>query len=267
MNKVRYFQENTEGRDFVVGDIHGAYDMVLDALKKVGFRPACDRLFCVGDLVDRGSGSLRVLRFLEQPYVFSGLGNHEAMFLEIYEDGIPDERVLRALTSRNGMGWWMDISRAERMRLIEAFRKLPLVIEIESKRGTIGLLHAEVPIGMSWSRFKENIEQGDAKTVKSALWGRTRAHNQDESGVEGVGRVFSGHTPQWDGLRRLGNVYMLDTGAAFFELGEKEGGRLTVANAMTHTGDLIEQRPHDPVDVRVGRIPTGPFGTSLVSLN
>lgn len=268
MSKVQYFEENTSGRDFVVGDIHGSFDMVLEAMKIASFDRERDRLFCVGDMVDRGQGSPRAERFLEQPYVHSVLGNHEAMFLDIYSDpeiDPADEHVLRALTARNGMRWWMNIAPAARSALIERFRRLPVAIEIATRRGTIGLLHAEVPPGMDWAEFKSRIEQGDPEAIHSALWGRERALGRHTSGVAGVGRVFVGHTAQWNGLTKLGNIYYLDTGAVFHAL-QEEDGRLTMVQAATHTEDLIQGRPHQPVDVRTGRIPDTPFGTSLVEV-
>jgi hypothetical protein len=44
---------NTRGRDFVVGDIHGTFYVLEQALAAVGFDPARDRVICVGDLIDR----------------------------------------------------------------------------------------------------------------------------------------------------------------------------------------------------------------------
>ena len=34
-------------------------------------------------------------------------------------------------------------------------------------------------------------------------------------GVEGVGRVFCGHTPMIGGIRSIGNVFCIDTGAVY----------------------------------------------------
>ena len=45
------------GRDFVVGDVHGCFRTVENALRRVGFDPGCDRLFSVGGLVNRGPNS------------------------------------------------------------------------------------------------------------------------------------------------------------------------------------------------------------------
>lgn len=151
--------------------------------------------------------------------------------------------------------------------MIEAFDKLPLAIEIVTARGTVGLLHAEVPIGMDWEQFKQNVLAGNTRTIHSALWGRTRAEQGEPSGVgvKGVGRLYVGHTPQWKGLRRNGNIYFLDTGAVFYNIGREDEGRLTLVNAITHTEDLLQPKPYKPIDVREGRMLATPFGTSLVS--
>ena len=65
---------NTLGRDFVIGDVHGAFDLVWHAMRAAGFDRVFDRLFGVGDLVDRGAGSGRAGAFLAQPYVYSVMG-------------------------------------------------------------------------------------------------------------------------------------------------------------------------------------------------
>jgi len=60
---------------YIVGDIQGCYDALQRLLEKIGFDPAADRLWCPGDLVNRGRQSLETLRLLE------GLGDRFAMTL------------------------------------------------------------------------------------------------------------------------------------------------------------------------------------------
>jgi hypothetical protein len=47
---------NGRGRDFIVGDLHGCRAMLDALLVHVGFDPDRDRLFSVGDLMDRIRG-------------------------------------------------------------------------------------------------------------------------------------------------------------------------------------------------------------------
>jgi serine/threonine protein phosphatase 1 len=65
--RLQRFARNTQGRDFAVGDIHGCFSKLDAALCQVRFSPVHDRLFAVGDLVDRGPESAQVLEWLDQP--------------------------------------------------------------------------------------------------------------------------------------------------------------------------------------------------------
>lgn len=53
---------NTTGRDFVVGDVHGEYTKLMEGMARLDFSPgAGDRLFAVGDLIDRGPLTIKVI--------------------------------------------------------------------------------------------------------------------------------------------------------------------------------------------------------------
>jgi len=262
---VRRFPRNAVGRDLVVGDIHGCYDQVLDALRAVGFDRDRDRLFSIGDTVDRGPDSPRAEKFLSLPWVHAVRGNHEDEFLEmydVYKGAVPDEEVLRFWTSRNGMRWWQDYPHDAREALIGRFRRLPVVIEIETARGLVGLVHAQVPRGMDWSTFTAMVASGDRKTIREAVWGRDRIDGADDSGVQGIDRVFVGHTIL-GAPRRMGNVYYIDTGAVSGILNDDPArGRLTMADVSARTAVFAR----DPVsgsfvDVRDDDEPgENPFG-------
>lgn len=260
--RVKRFGRNLLGRDIVCGDIHGCYDQVWQGMKAIGFDMRRDRLFSVGDTVDRGPGSPRAAAFLAQPYVHAIRGNHEDMFLEIYSQGEPDESVLRAMTRHNGMAWFLDLDQAQRATMIASFAALPIAIEIETARGTVGLVHAQVPKGMDWDAFKARIEAGDAAVTHEALWGRDRIESGDDSGVRGVGRVFCGHTPI-HGPLQAGNVYYLDTGAVFGVINGLDGRRGRLTMAAIEAGTAILKAPSEAdglTDVRQGGTTQSPFG-------
>lgn len=234
--------ENLHGRDFVVGDIHGAYDSVIHAMRKVRFNTSVDRLFCTGDLIDRGAGSFRALKFLERSYVYSAQGNHDYDFCQY------DHQTLEALAilNWNGMAWVKTLSQNQIEALQAKLSQLPIAIEIPTPRGLVGIIHGDVPAQMNWHQFTEALEAGNQRVIETALTGRERVQGLDESGVHGVDRVFVGHTIKWDGPQRLSNVFAIDTGAIFAEISRNKDvqrGNLTLANICTATKSLTEQQP------------------------
>lgn len=266
MHPVLKFPRNEHGRDFVVGDIHGAFDLVLRAMSQAQFNPATDRLFSVGDLIDRGAGSHRCVKFLAQPYVHAVRGNHEDMLLELYARGEPNLAAVEFMAARNGFGWWLSVPEAQRREILAAIQDLPFAMEIETARGTVGIIHADVPDGMPWGAFLDGIEAGEANIIETCLWGRDRLQSGNMEGVPGVGRIFVGHTPQWGGLTRYGNVYALDTGAVFGEQGRQDAGCLTMARMAMGTGPLTGPREAvSLVDLRDEDLePEVPFGCALL---
>ena len=64
---------------YAIGDIQGCFHSFQALLKKIQFNPVQDQLWLVGDLINRGSGSLPVLRWMfeHQDRIVTVLGNHD----------------------------------------------------------------------------------------------------------------------------------------------------------------------------------------------
>jgi len=64
---------------YAIGDIQGCYHALQALLARIEFNPETDRLWLVGDLINRGSGSLDVLRwcYSHQESLRVVLGNHD----------------------------------------------------------------------------------------------------------------------------------------------------------------------------------------------
>ncbi len=70
---------------YAIGDLQGCYTPFLKLLDLIRFDPARDRLWLVGDIVNRGPDSLSLLRFIKQmgSVVTLVLGNHDLHLLMI----------------------------------------------------------------------------------------------------------------------------------------------------------------------------------------
>ena len=113
---------------WVVGDIHGEYQLLQSRLHQLSFCPETDLLISVGDNIDRGPESLNVLRLLNQPWFTPVKGNHEAMALDAFATG--DGNMWLA----SGGDWFFDLNDSEQQEAIDLllkFHHLPHIIESE----------------------------------------------------------------------------------------------------------------------------------------
>jgi serine/threonine protein phosphatase 1 len=159
---VLQFGPNLDGRDFVVSDLHGCFALLQKLLEGVGFDPTKDRLFSVGDLVDRGPESMRCLELLYEPWFHAVIANHEIMAYEAFHGGPAGP-----YWTSNGGAWgiealndWREKHSAKLDRripsddserlfdLLNKIDQLPFLITVELKSGKkVHIIHAELPPG------------------------------------------------------------------------------------------------------------------------
>lgn len=209
---MQHYSLNAHGRDFVVGDIHGCYNLLRTALSRVGFEQDRDRLFSVGDLVDRGPESEYVLEWLAQPWFHPVRGNHEDMVIRWLKSH-PADRARDAFYRTNGGGWFIDLGNRQQEKIVRAFEKLPIAIEVETRSGTVGIVHADCPAS-SWAGFMALLDSASLDVRNAALhlalWNRDRYREDRQARIEDRRAVIVGHTPT-DNVVALGYIYYIDT--------------------------------------------------------
>ncbi len=195
---------NPHGRDFAVGDIHGCFTALQQALVHIGFNPAQDRLFSVGDLVDRGPESAQVLHWLAQPWFHAISGNHDFMAWKFaLGQPYPSVDVLE-----HGGGWLTTTAPELLHAIARQLQALPLAMEVATPHGPVGLIHADCPSD-DWQHLREqNLSPSDQDCC---LWSRQRYQRRYAAPVRNIRAVVHGHMTV-PTLQTLGNVFFIDTG-------------------------------------------------------
>ena len=225
------FPLNVYGRDYVVGDIHGMFRQLDSLLERVQFKPEHDRIFSVGDLVDRGPESKESLLWLDKPWFHACRGNHEQFAIDS-----TDREALDFWVRYNGGEWWKELSDDEQATFRDTFLKLPLAMEVETRTGRVGIVHADIPPALTWERFTAMLASGHQEVTLFALFSRDRIHSShSRKPVEGeVDRIYCGHTPVRAPVQ-VDNVFYIDTGACYYHDGYEEASLTMVEiNPLRH---------------------------------
>src|SRR5699024_4416502 len=80
------------GRILAISDIHGCFDEFRNLMLKTGYQPERDRLYLIGDYMDRGPNSKEVMYavkdLVENHGAIALRGNHDQFFLDWIDDPI-----------------------------------------------------------------------------------------------------------------------------------------------------------------------------------
>jgi bis(5'-nucleosyl)-tetraphosphatase (symmetrical) len=139
---------------YAIGDVQGCHDDLRRLLERVRFDAAVDRLWFVGDLVNRGPDSLSVLRFIRDlgDRATAVLGNHDLHLLAVAA-GI--DKV------KGGDTFDAVLSAPDRDELLGWLRHRPL-LHVDSNLG-FALLHAGLP--PQWSLAEAGACAGEVESV------------------------------------------------------------------------------------------------------
>ena len=237
---IKKLPNNTIGRDFVIGDLHGCFELFETLLKAVDFDTSKDRLFSVGDLIDRGPHSLRCLQLIEQPWFHAVMGNHEAMMLEFFqryqqtgyqEPEFEDQDYIGFI--ENGGEWVRKYYDTDNQCMTAEFdhglklaSTLPLLIVVGEGEARFNIVHAEL-LRPDYENIDTelwldaDIDQWlNTQTIPDNnphlfYWGRSIMldYVSKTTLIEpGLSTTFCGHTPDKQLRQKLSHL-CLDTGA------------------------------------------------------
>ena len=232
---IRAVPLNPRGRDLVVGDVHGCFRTLDRALSAVGFAETTDRLFGVGDLVNRGPHSEEALGWLEQRFEAVVLGNHDRSVLSWF-------RAKRGSPPPAGSEWLLGLPRREYPSWRAALGSMPLAITIETVHGPVGIVHAEVPHHL-WAESLRLLETASPSVVDDALLGLEASPDtilrHRSRPVEGLRALVHGHEPV-EQVEQVANRWNLDTGAGIARLNRLSFLEVNAAELRTWTFDAEE---------------------------
>lgn len=200
--------QRIEGKNWrhvwVVSDIHGCYQWLMDELQRRHFDPCADLLISVGDIIDRGPDSVKCLQLLHEKWFQAVRGNHEQMALDALESND------FALWAMNGGSWFSTLEdKTHALTLLEACRDLPHIIEITCANGLNVIAHADYPAeAYVWNK---------PVSLQRVLWDRDRLMGfmvGKGQGIQGADHFWFGHTPL-DKRYDFNNLHYIDTGAVF----------------------------------------------------
>ena len=216
---ILHLERNPVGRDFVVGDIHGHFELFDLLLKDIDFDFRVDRMISVGDTIDRGPESERAIHYWRQPWFYLVRGNHEALL----EGTMGFSSNMYSLWMQNGGEWSSRVPETLLQEMAAMIKSMPYAISIDTPMGQVGVVHADMPAHYNWTKLANDLQKRklNDKGIKPLLWSRETFRQYwmalesgvmvEEPQVSGIHKVYMGHNVVRNPVL-YGNMVFIDTG-------------------------------------------------------
>ncbi len=163
-----------------MSDIHGEYDRYETMLKKIKLADS-DKLYILGDVVDRGRYGVKILCDIRsRANVVLLRGNHEQMLIDAYVGTVQD----RDIWLRNGGTETYDdmqnLPPETRKDLLAWLIKSPDFLQVQAGGKQYYLVHGQ-----------------PANNADDRIWGRVSTQETYDK-ILGDSTVVFGHTPTWN---------------------------------------------------------------------
>jgi len=201
---------------YVVGDVHGCYDSLIELLELVNFNVDRDMLISVGDLVDKGPKTKEVLDFFMKYGYPVVRGNHEDKIARLAKGNkIKINSEIQDTVEQLGEGW------QETYGLF--LQSMPLYLPFEDALGKGYIVHGgvapDLPIERQSSNFLMRLRTWPFEEYVRGVEATQPPWQTEYRGH--LGTILHGHIPSagvmYAGSEKHGNpnVYSLDGGCVY----------------------------------------------------
>ena len=195
---------------YCISDIHGEYNLFIALLNKINFSES-DTLYVLGDIIDKGEQSIKLLDFIMQyENIHCIMGNHEHMFLSFYRKTMEGfEQEFNEISCLHKLQLYFPYSNIRlTWDMIDYIENLPYYIELDNYI----LVHAGVEV------LDDKILPMEYQDIEYLIYDRSF---KDIKVPEDFNKTFIiGHTPcNYDNntghFIKSENKIRIDTGVSF----------------------------------------------------
>lgn len=166
-------------RQFVIGDVHGYYQGLLDLLSLLDLGRS-DQVYFLGDLIDRGPDSSKVVDFVIEQSYSCLLGNHEQLMVAALANLSPNSSVLQMWLQAGGSETLQSYSSKQHLwEHLAWFKTLPSYLDLGDYWLVHAGIHPDFPI--------------ETQTPQEFCWIRREFHNMSEPYFRNK-LIITGHT-------------------------------------------------------------------------
>lgn len=182
---------NPAGSDYVISDVNGCLSVLTSLLNSVNFS-SNDRLFLVGNIIDKGAHSKELIDFTSADNIFPILGSSElimCMALHPQASRSTSELFMEQWDLHGGQ-WRHSLAKSELSRLYSIVSKWPLSVTVKGD-SVFGMVHSEPPFD-NWEQFVSS--ELSYEVLNDATTGQTILQGSRDGYIAGVDCVVCGHT-------------------------------------------------------------------------
>ncbi|MGY6528488.1 MAG: metallophosphoesterase family protein [Cyanobacterium sp.] len=217
-------------RRFVIGDVHGHFQALMGLLEAIAPTNE-DEIYFLGDLIDRGPDSAKVVSFAMENNYQCILGNHEVMLLQSFTQKGLNHMSFQSWLQNGGYSTITSYKNKIPPEHLEWMRQMPLNIDL----GDYWLVHA----GVDPRKPYQNQDSDEFCWIRNEFHSISEPYFQDKTIVIGhtITFTFPGVKP---GQLAQGNGWIgIDTGAYHHGCGKLTA--LELNNSMVYQVDSFGQ--------------------------